>query len=91
MAFYLLNINDPVTALKNSKTNFYQKVLGIFTITYSLVVIVDIVTFMITPESPENKTFSYFLYIVGLLIVILYCILYFKFEKLMRFYPEIRR
>ena len=46
---------------------------------------------MITPESPENKTFSYFLYIFGLLIVILYCILYFKFEKLMRFYPEIRR
>jgi hypothetical protein len=85
-------LSDPVRALRNSKTDYFSEVLGVCTLIFSIVVTVDLISYVYNTkyDSLDISTLL-LLYALGLGVIICYFLLYAKFIRLMHSYPDLRR
>ena len=84
-------LSDPVRALRHSKTDYFSKVLGVCTLVFSIIVAIDLISYVYNTNDALDLTTLLLLYALGLGVIICYCVLYTKFIQLMRSYPDLRR
>ena len=88
-AFQILT--DPVKALRHAHTDYYSKVLGVCTLIFSIIVTIDLLSYVFNSNDALDYTFLILLYVMGFGVIVCYLVLYQKFIKLMRSFPDLRR